>query len=81
MKVMQLCHDLRKNSIHAECDLAGRSLKAQMKNANRMGAKYSLVIGDDEAEKGCADIKNMETGEAQEIELCPDKIAEFLKNN
>lgn len=47
----------------ADSDIVGRSLKAQMKYADKIGAKYSAVIGDDEVDSGEFTIKNMETGE------------------
>lgn len=76
--VMSLCYELRKNGIWAECDLAGRSLKAQMKNADRTQARYSIVIGDNEAESNSAQIKNMTTGEKEEISLDCASITAFL---
>ncbi|MBQ4516735.1 MAG: histidine--tRNA ligase [Clostridia bacterium] len=77
--VQKLIYELRKDGIRAERDYLERSVKAQMKFANKIGAKYSLVLGDDEinAQKGM--IKNMETGEAIEIEL--DKISTYIKDN
>ena len=41
----------------------GRSLKAQMKYANKLGAEYTLIIGDSEIEAGRAQLRNMENGE------------------
>lgn len=57
---------LREAGINAECDIVGRSLKAQMKYADKIGAKYTLIIGDSELESGTAILKNMETGEQSE---------------
>ena len=45
-----------------------RSVKAQMKYANKIGAKKTVIIGSDELEKNCARVKDMETGE--QIEIC-----------
>ncbi len=53
----------------AQYDLAGRSVKAQMKYANKLGARYTMVLGDSELDTGRAALKNMETGETQEVEL------------
>ena len=78
-KVMALCYELRQNGIWAECDLAGRSLKAQMKNADRSNARYSIVIGDNEAESKAAAIKDMTSGEKEDISLEPEKITAFLQ--
>ncbi|MBQ7036051.1 MAG: histidine--tRNA ligase [Clostridia bacterium] len=66
---LALCQKLRENGIYAMCDVAGRSLKAQMKNADREGAAYSLVLGEDEVKSGEAQLKNMETGEKETVSL------------
>ena len=47
----------------------GRSIKAQMKYADKIGARYTIVVGDNELESGLAQLKNMETGETDEIAL------------
>ena len=69
--------DLRNKGIFAECDIVGRSLKAQMKYADKLGAKYSIVLGDDEIASGKAVLKDMESGKKREIEL--RNIAEEIK--
>jgi len=56
-----------------------RSLKAQMKYADKIGAKYTLILGDSEIESGKAVIKNMKTSEQTEIDIA--SAAEFIKNN
>ena len=53
-----------------ECDVVGRSLKAQMKYANKIGAKRTLIIGDSEIDSGRAQLRNMEDGSQTEIVLC-----------
>lgn len=68
-KAMELLFKLRRCSIRAEKDYMGRSLKAQMKYANKLNAGYAIVIGDEEIEKGKATVKNMENGEADEVSL------------
>lgn len=67
LKAQALTFALRKQGIFAECDTVERSVKAQMKYANKIFAKYSLVIGDSELEKGEAELKNMETGEKEVV--------------
>jgi len=47
-----------------------------MKYADKIGAKFTMVLGDDEIEMMSANIKNMATGEQEKIEL--SKIADFL---
>ncbi len=66
---LSLCQKLREEGIYVLCDVAGRSLKAQMKNADREGARFSLVLGEDEVKSGEAQLKNMETGEKQTVSL------------
>ena len=68
---------LRDLGIFAEYDLIGRSLKAQMKYADKIGAKFVMVLGDNEIEQGQVNIKNMETGE-QTAFTVDDTFAERL---
>ncbi len=72
--------DLRAGGISAQTDVVGRSLKAQMKFADKIGAKYTMVLGDDEIASGKAKIKNMDSGEATETELAGlgENFMEFL---
>lgn len=72
--------DLRAGGIGAQTDVVGRSLKAQMKYADKIGAKYTMVLGDDEIASGKAKIKNMDSGEATEMVLADlaENFMEFL---
>ncbi|MCL2352627.1 MAG: histidine--tRNA ligase [Firmicutes bacterium] len=67
---------LRRAGIPAEWDIMGRSVKAQMKHADKLGAEFSLILGDDEAESGRAALRNMRTGEKEEVEI--DRLAEAI---
>ena len=78
-KAQTIVFNLRKAGIKAETDLMGRGLKPQMKYSDKIGAKYTLVLGDSEIETGDIRLKNMETGEQTEWKL--DNIANFFKNN
>ena len=69
VKCMELCSKLRAEGFSAETDLNNRSVKAQMKYANKLGAKYTVVIGDSELESGIVRLKNMETGEQSEVTM------------
>jgi len=73
----KLVHNLRQNGVSVDRDYLSRSVKAQMKYANKIGAKYTVVLGDSEIEAGVADIKNMETGETEQVEL--EKLADYFK--
>lgn len=75
----KLVYDLRLLGISAERDLCCRSVKAQMKFANKLGAKFSIVLGDDEIVQNRADIKNMETGESCSVSVEPSEIADFIR--
>ncbi len=67
---------LRKNNISAEFDHLGKSVKAQMKYADKIGAKFSIVLGDDEVTSMKAKCKNMENGESFDLD-----INELVKGN
>ena len=69
IKGLEICERLRRRGHFAECDVVGRSLKAQMKYANKKGAKYTLIIGDSEVEAGVAQLRDMESGEQREVQL------------
>ena len=69
IKASALCNELRKEGYKVETDICSRGLKAQMKYANKIGAKFTLVLGDSEVESGKAKLKNMASGEEREIEL------------
>ena len=79
MFAQKLVMNLREAGIVAEKDHLGKSVKAQMKYANKIGAKYSMIIGDDEMTKNVARLKNMEDGNEYECELSALKIAELIK--
>lgn len=64
-----ICERLRREGVYAECDLVGRSLKAQMKYANKLGAAYTLIIGDSELESGKAMLRDMQNSTQTEVEL------------
>lgn len=74
----QLIYRLRSNNVGAETDLMGRSLKAQMKYADKMGFSHTIVLGDDEIESGKAVLKDMRSGEQKDVSL--DSIVDRLKN-
>lgn len=65
----QLIYQLRRQGIKVDKDVLGRSLKAQLKYANRIQARNVLILGQEELDEGWAIIKHMETGEQKEIHL------------
>ena len=79
LTAQKLVYDLRNKGLWAERDLCDRSVKAQMKYANKLGACYSIVIGDDEVLNNKASLKNMGTGEETVVELSCDSIYNIIK--
>ncbi|MBR3768362.1 MAG: histidine--tRNA ligase [Clostridia bacterium] len=68
-EAMRIINDLRYEGISALTDLGERSLKAQMKYANKKNVMFTLVLGEDEIKSHKASVKNMDTGEITEISL------------
>ena len=77
--VTKLKMDLRQLGIYVESDISQRSLKAQFKYANKIGAKYVITIGEDEISKEMIQIKEMETGNVDEIKLDKNIIKSYLE--
>ena len=77
VKALAICACLRDKGFSVQSDICGRGLKAQMRYANKIGARFSIVLGDNELESGLIRIKNMETGEDKEIAI--ESISEELK--
>ncbi len=75
----KLVYQLRNAGINTEKDLMSRSLKAQMKYADKLGSKYTVVIGDNEIESNKAVLRNMKTGEQKDVSL--DSILNRLKSD
>ncbi len=73
-----LARALRGEGLKAESDLCGRSLKAQMKYADKKGARFNVVLGDDELAAGKAKLKNMQSGDSAEIALTAAEIKEYI---
>ena len=69
----KLLNDLRQKNIPATMDFAGRSMKAQMKQASKSGAKFALIIGEDEVSDKSVTIKNLETSAQEKISF--DEVA------
>lgn len=69
LKAIEIANDMREEGFTCLYDVNGRGLRAQMKYANKLGAKYTIVLGDDEVQSGIAKLKNMESGDETEIAL------------
>lgn len=75
--ILVYAQKLRQAGISTEIDVMDRSFKAQLKYANKINAKYMVVLGDEEIDTNKVSIKNMATGESVEVDL--DKIENFFK--
>lgn len=71
---LNLALTLRKKGLYIETDICERSLKAQLKYADKQNSKYSIIIGEDEVNTQKAMLKNMQNGESVEIELDASEI-------
>lgn len=74
-----LAGQLRRAGIAAETELLDRSVKAQMKYADKIGARYSAVLGDDELAEGAVTVRNMQSGESVKVSL--SELAGMLKGD
>lgn len=73
----KLLNNLRQQGISAAMDFAGRSMKAQMKQANKLGARYSVILGDDEIAEGVVMLRSMEDSSQEKIPMA--QAAEKIK--
>ena len=74
---MILAQFLRKEGVECLMEYKEKSLKSQMSRANKLGAGWALIIGDDEVKKGKYQVKNMVTG--QQIECSQEEILSVIK--
>jgi histidyl-tRNA synthetase len=76
MKAFALTQELREKGVSAEFDHMDRSFKAQFKYANKLGAKYTVALGDEELELGKVKVKCMADGTEEEISI--SALAEYF---
>ena len=69
LKAVEIAKDMRDEGFSVVYDLNGRSLRAQMKYADKLGSKFNVVIGDNEVENKVVSLKDMATGKSSEINL------------
>ena len=69
MLAMRLVNALRAEGLHAQADIAGRSLKAQMKFADKLGARYTMALGEEELQTKRASLKDMASGASEVVYL------------
>lgn len=66
---LKLLRELRLRGIKAEMDILARNIKGQFKYANKLDAEYTVVIGEDELEKGLVSVKEMATSTQRQVKL------------
>ncbi len=76
LKALEIVTQLRRDGYYVECDTMNRSVKAQMKYANKLDARLSAILGDSELESGKLNLKDMATGES--IEVSFDELSEKI---
>lgn len=74
-----LLEELRKEGIRAEKDLLKRSLKSQMREAEKMKSKFVLILGEEEIRKDIVILKDMRTGSQEEVKFSKEKIIKRIK--
>lgn len=79
LKAAETVKKMREEGITAGFDISGRSVKAQMKYADKSGAQFTAVIGSDEMSSGKINVKRMDTGDVTEMELetLPDEFEDL----
>ena len=73
----ELCNRLRMKGIYTEMDYLGKSLKSQMKRADKLHCRYALIVGDRELSTGRLEFRNMETSAQETID--PDEIEKIIE--
>ena len=73
-----LTQKLREEGINAECDTMGRGLKAQMKLSDKLAAKFTVVIGEDERTAGVVNVKRMSDGTEETVAI--SDLASYITN-
>ncbi|MDR0821017.1 MAG: histidine--tRNA ligase [Oscillospiraceae bacterium] len=74
----KLTNEIRRLGIIAECDISGRSLKAQMKHADKIRSLHTLVVGSNEIESGKAKLKRMSDGTTMDVTLTASDITKSI---
>jgi len=76
--MIKLAEELRSNDIRTSFDYLRRSIKAQMREANKLGAQYAIIIGEDELKDKSVIIKDLSTSNQEKITL--DSVQKYMKS-
>jgi histidyl-tRNA synthetase len=74
----KILNELREKGFSCDKDTMNRSVKAQFREADRQNAKWVIIIGEDERNRGVVQLKNMNKGEQKEVPMDVEKIIEVL---
>lgn len=77
-EAFRLMSGMQKKGQRIEMDFAGKSLKSQMRRADKFNAHFTLILGDDELAKGAAALKNMDAGTQTEVKLEVDALCSAI---
>jgi histidyl-tRNA synthetase len=78
-QALVITQQLRQAGLKVETDYLGRSMKSQMKQADRLGAKYVLILGEDELAKGVVQVRDMQDSAQTEVPL--SQVVDRLSQN
>ena len=77
-EAIKLAHTLRIRQVGAICALGNRSLKSQMKRADKSGVLYTIILGEEELARQALTVRDMRNG--QQLEISADSVVEWLKD-
>ena len=82
-RVLEMLTDMRREGVSADADVMGRGLKAQMKQADRLGARLVLIMGPDELERGEATVRDLDASTQWEVPAmrAVQRVMEYLAEN
>ena len=78
-EAFRLMSRLQRLGVSVEMDYEGKSLKSQMRRADKFKARFTLILGEDELAKGAAALKEMDRGIQEEVSLEPERIAAVVR--
>jgi histidyl-tRNA synthetase len=78
-KMVKLLKELRRSGIKSELDYEGKRLKNQLRLANKLGCQYVAILGEDELKRKIVTLKNMDTGEQEELPIDLSDCVNFIK--
>lgn len=78
-KAYEIARDLRHRGFSCYLDVSAGTLKSQMRQANRLGARYVLILGENELARGVASLKNLE--DSSQLEIAIPELAGYLKSH